>query len=418
MSGTAQAGVTLPLDGVRVLDLSNVLAGPFCGYNLARLGAEVVKIENPAGGDLARRLGADPAMSERGMGLSFVAVNAGKQSVALDLKTPEGRGIFLRLVEEADVVLENFRPGVMARLGLDYEVLAARNPRVVYCAISGFGQDGPWAGRPAYDQIVQGLSGVMSVTGDQDSAPLRTGFPICDTIAGLTASFAISAALVEQRATGRGRFIDVSLLESTLAAMGWVVSNHLNAGIEPRPIGNENFTASPSGTFRTATGPLNIAANEQKQFEALCRLVERPDLATDPRFAGRQARKDNRAALGLELNDALAARPAAEWEAMMNAAGVPAGSVLGVPEILREPQVAGRGFVDTLAADGARGQPLRVTRPGFRFVEDFPTPEPPPALGQDTASWLAGLGFDDREIADMAARGVIGCRARESEDAA
>lgn len=407
--------MTLPLDGVRVLDLSNVLAGPFCGYNLARLGAEVVKIENPKGGDLARRLGADPAMSERGMGLSFVAVNAGKQSVALDLKTPEGRDIFLRLVEDTDVVLENFRPGVMARLGLDYEVLVRRNPRIVYCAISGFGQDGPWAGRPAYDQIVQGLSGVMSVTGDADSAPLRTGFPICDTIAGLTASFAISAALVEQRATGRGRFIDVSLLESTLAAMGWVVSNHLNAGVEPRPIGNENFTAAPSGTFRTATGPLNIAANEQKQFEALCRIVDRPHLVQDARFSGRQARKDNRAALGAELNEALATRPAAEWEAMMNAAGVPAGCVLGVPAILREPQVSGRGFVDTLAADGARGQPLRVTRPGFSFAEGFPTPEPPPALGQDTASWLAGLGFDAAEIADMAARGVIGCPTREME---
>ena len=407
--------MSLPLDGVRVLDLSNVLAGPFCGYNLARLGAEVGKIENPEGGDLARRLGADPAMAERGMGLSFVAVNAGKRSVALDLKAPEGRAIFLRLVQDADVVLENFRPGVMARLGLGYEAVSERNPRVVYCAISGFGQDGPWAGRPAYDQIVQGLSGAMSVTGDQDSAPLRTGFPICDTIAGLTASFAIAAALVEQRATGRGRFIDVSLLESTLAAMGWVVSNHLNGGIEPKPIGNENFTASPSGTFRTATGPLNIAANEQKQFEALCRLVERPNLAVDSRFAGRQARKDNRAALGRELNDALAARPAAEWEAMMNAAGVPAGCVLGVAAILREPQVSERGFVDTLSADGARGEPLRVTRPGFRFAEDFPTPEPPPVLGQDTAAWLTGLGFDAAEIADLSARGVIGCRTPDDE---
>ena len=416
MSGRPEA-VSLPLAGVRVLDLSNVLAGPFCGYNLARLGAEVVKVENPNGGDLARRLGADPAMAERGMGLSFVAVNAGKQSVALDLKAPEGRDIFLRLADGADVVLENFRPGVMARLGLAYEVLAEHNPRLIYCAISGFGQDGPWAGRPAYDQIVQGLSGVMSVTGDQDSAPLRTGFPICDTIAGLTASFAISAALVEQRRTGRGRFIDVSLLESTLAAMGWVVSNHLNAGVEPRPIGNENFTAAPSGTFRTATGPLNIAANEQKQFEALCRLVERPDLASDPRFAGRQARKDNRAALGRELNEALAARPAAEWESMMNAVGVPAGSVLSVPAILREPQVSDRGFVDTLATYGARGETRRVTRPGFRFAEDLPTPGPPPTLGQDTAAWLDGLGFDPAAIEDLRARGVIGCRALERADA-
>lgn len=187
--------MTLPLDGIRVLDLSNVLAGPFCGYQLSRLGAEVIKVENPKGGDLARSLGADPAMSERGYGLSFVAVNAGKQSVAIDLKSASGRLIFLQMVKDADVVLENFRPGVMDRLGLGYDVLAAENPRIVYCAISGFGRDGPWANRPAYDQIVQGLSGAMSVTGDAQTTPLRTGFPISDTIAGLTAAFAISAAL-------------------------------------------------------------------------------------------------------------------------------------------------------------------------------------------------------------------------------
>lgn len=410
-SGATTSGAAdLPLAGVRVLDLSNVLAGPFCGYNLARLGAEVVKIENPKGGDLARRLGADPAMAARGMGLSFVAVNAGKRSVALDLKAPEGRAIFLRLVRDADVLLENFRPGVMARLGLDYETLAGENPRLVYCAISGFGQDGPWAARPAYDQIVQGLSGAMSVTGDTASAPLRTGFPIADTMAGLTASFAIAAALVEQRRTGRGRFIDVSLLESTLAAMGWVVSNHLNGGVDPRPIGNENFTAAPSGTFRTATGPLNIAANEQKQFEALCRLVGRPDLLDDPRFADRQARKDNRAALSTALNAALETRPAREWEAALNEAGVPAGCVLGVPEILREEQLAERGFVEPLAAygpDGPDGAPLRITRPGFRFAAPFPTPSPPPALGEHTAACLGGLDLDPAEIADLARRGIV-----------
>lgn len=187
--------MTLPLHGVRVLDLSNVLAGPFCGYNLARLGAQVVKVENPRGGDLARRLGADPAMSEKLLGLSFVAVNAAKESVAIDLKVPAGREVFLQLVDKADVVLENFRPKVMERLGLGPKLLTARNPALIYCAISGFGQDGPWATRPAYDQIVQGLSGVMSVTGDRESAPLRAGFPISDTLAGLTAAFAILGPL-------------------------------------------------------------------------------------------------------------------------------------------------------------------------------------------------------------------------------
>jgi CoA:oxalate CoA-transferase len=399
--------MTLPLAGIRVLDLSNVLAGPFCGYHLARLGAEVVKIENPKGGDLARRLGADPEMAKRLMGLSFVAVNAGKQSVAIDFKSKEGKEIFLRLVEEADVVLENFRPKVMERLGLGYGVLAKRNPRIVYCAISGFGQDGPWVGRPAYDQIVQGLSGAMSVTGDKGGAPLRTGFPISDTIGGLTASFAIAAALVDQRATGRGRFIDVSLLESTLAAMGWVVSNHLNANVEPQPMGNENFTAAPSGTFETGCGPLNIAANEQKQFEALCDIVGRPNLRSDQRFSERQARKENREALKNELEAALAARAAVEWESLLNDRGVPAGCVLTVRQVLKEDQITGRKFVERLSAEVSDGEQMRVTRPGFRLQDDYPEPSPPPQLGQDTERWLKHLGYRDTDIAALGQLGVV-----------
>lgn len=399
--------MTLPLAGIRVLDLSNVLAGPFCGYHLARLGAEVIKVENPKGGDLARRLGADPEMAKRLMGLSFVAVNADKQSVAIDFKSAEGKEIFLRLVEQSDVVLENFRPQVMERLGLGYSVLSRRNPRIVYCAISGFGQNGPWAGRPAYDQIVQGLSGAMSVTGDADSAPLRTGFPIADTIAGITAAFAISAALVDQRATGRGRCIDVSLLESTLAAMGWVVSNHLNGHVDPKPMGNENFTAAPSGTFSTSAGPLNIAANEQKQYESLCDIVGRPELKSDPRFAERQSRKDNRAALKKELEVALNRRPAKEWERLLNEQGVPAGCVLSVPEILAEEQVTGRKFVEQFKAEASGGQAMRVTRPGFRLEQDFPEPAPPPLLGQDTKRWLGAVGYSAQDIAALGARGVI-----------
>jgi CoA:oxalate CoA-transferase len=397
----------LPLSGVRVLDLSNVLAGPFCGYNLARLGAEVIKVENPIGGDLARQLGADASMSKRLLGLSFVAVNACKQSVALDLKSPVGKAAFLRLVDVSDVVLENFRPNVMERLGLGYEVLSQRNPRLIYCAISGFGQSGPWATRPAYDQIVQGLSGVMSVTGDQHSAPLRVGFPISDTFAGLTGAFAIAAALVDQRKTGRGRFIDVSLLESTLAAMGWVVSNHLNAGIVPEPMGNENFTAAPSGTFRTKSGPLNIAANEQQQFLTLCELIGRPDLAGDARYAERNARKLNREALNEEINAALASRPSEEWETLFNAAGVPAGAILSVEAILREPQIAGRAFIETLPDDSQRERALRVTRPGFVMDESYAQPTAPPALGADTRIWLRHVGFSDTEINAMASNGTV-----------
>lgn len=399
----------LPLNGVRVLDLTNVLAGPFCGYQLLRLGAEVLKIENPDGGDLARRLGADPEAAQGQMGLSFVAVNAGKQSIALDLKDPRGREIFLELAATADVVLENFRPSVMKRLGLDYAVLSARNPRLVYCAISGFGQTGPWAERPAYDQIVQGLSGVMSITGDAQSAPLRVGIPLCDTVGGMTAAFAIAAALVEQRATGRGRFIDVSLLESTLASMGWVVSNYLNAGAVPRPMGNENATAAPSGTFRTGDGLLNISANEQRQFERLCELIGRPELAADPRFAERQERKRNREALRGLIEERLARAGAAEWEELLNQHGVPAGQVLSVPEILDHPQLQARRFVETLGAPGPGGAPLRVTRPGFQLDrERLPVPAEPPALGADTRAWLRRLGRTDAEIDALAGEGAIG----------
>ena len=258
--GAAPSAVR-PLEGVTVLDLTNVLAGPFAGYQLACLGARVIKVESPEG-DLARRLGAEPGYAQAGMGVSFLAVNAGKESIALDLKHPAAAPVFMALVERADVLLENFRPGVMDRLGFGAARLTAHNPRLVYCGISGFGATGPLAQRPAYDQIIQGLAGVMSVTGDEASSPLRVGYPVCDTIGGLTAAFAVVAALLRARATGRGATLDVSMLDATIATMGWVVSNYLNTGVAPRPMGNDNFTAAPSGTFRTGDGLINIAANE------------------------------------------------------------------------------------------------------------------------------------------------------------
>jgi crotonobetainyl-CoA:carnitine CoA-transferase CaiB-like acyl-CoA transferase len=386
----------LPLEGVRVLDLTNVLAGPFCTYQLALMGAEVVKVEQPVRGDLARRLGADPEAAKRGMGASFVAVNAGKQSVTLDLKHPEGKEVLRRLVAEADVLVENFRPGVMDRLGLGYDTLSKIKPSLVYCAISGFGRDGPFAQRPAYDQIIQGASGVMSITGDAQSAPLRVGYPVSDTVGGLTAAFAVAAALVSSRQTGTGRYIDVSMLEATLATMGWVVSNYLNAGVEPVPMGNANFTAAPSGTFRTGSGLINIAANEDKQYAALCDVVGRPDLKTDARFADRHARKAHRAALTTELEAALAAHGAAEWEEQLIRAGVPAGQVLSVPQILEHPQVRGRGFVAELDAREGR---QRVTRCGFRFGDGDPAPTgPAPQLSAQTEAWLERLGYGEADI--------------------
>ena len=301
------------LDGVRVLDLTNVLAGPFCCYQLAQLGADVIKVEVPRSGDLARQLGADPELNKRLMGASFLAQNAGKRSVTINLKNPSGKEVFRRLVATADVVVENFRPGVMDRLGLGYETLREAKADLIYCAISGFGKDGPLKDNPAYDQIVQGISGVMSVTGDKQSAPLRVGFPVADTIGGITAAFAIAAALFRRDRGGQGEFIDVSMLEATLVTMGWAVSNWLIAGVIPEPMGNENVTASPSGTFQTAAGRLNIAANKQEQFEKLCELIERKELATDPRYANREDRKKRRDELKADLESALKGKSAKEW---------------------------------------------------------------------------------------------------------
>jgi crotonobetainyl-CoA:carnitine CoA-transferase CaiB-like acyl-CoA transferase len=399
--------MTLPLAGVRVLDLSNVLAGPFCAYQLALLGAEVIKVEHPEGGDLARRLGADKEASMRNMGASFVAVNAGKQSITLNLKDPRGKTILRELVKTADVLVENYRPGVMTRLGLDFDALREVNPKLVYCAISGFGMDGEFSKRPAYDQIIQGISGVMSVTGDADSAPLRVGYPVSDTVGGLTAAFGICAALVDARASGQGRMLDVSMLEATLATMGWVVSNYLNAGVTPEPMGNENFTAAPSGTFKTGDGPLNIAANENKQFASLCHLIRRADLLDDARFSERNARKVNRAALKAEIEAALASDNATNWEAKFFEAGVPAGRVMSVPEILAHPHLESREFIREFAGDGS-AERQRVTRAGFRLSDGDTAPTTPaPALSAHTREHLASLGYDDAQIDHLRSEGVI-----------
>ncbi|RYH01664.1 CoA transferase [Salipiger sp. IMCC34102] len=395
---------TKPLAGIRVLDLTNVLAGPFACHQLAHLGAEVIKVEAPGRGDLARNLGADPELSAQGMGISFLAQNAGKQSITLNLKDPRGKAALKRLVSTADVLVENFRPGVMARLDLGPEVLRAENPRLVYCAISGFGQDGPWADRPAYDQIVQGASGVMSITGDADSAPLRVGYPLADTVGGLTAAMAICAAL---QADPRGCVIDVSMLDSVLATMGWVVSNHLVGGVAPAPQGNENPTSAPSGAFQCADGLLNIAANRDEQWETLAHHLGRADLLERPDYATREDRKANRLTLKAELETVLTTRPAEEWANALNAQGVPAGAVMSVPDILSHPQVAGRDFLARF--DGVPGvaRPIDLVRIGAMVDGQRPAVEaPPPALGAQTEAILQDLGYAEGEIAAMKRDGV------------
>jgi CoA:oxalate CoA-transferase len=399
--------VTVPLlSGVRVLDLTNVLAGPFATLHLALLGAEVVKIENPKDGDLARKLGIVPALNEQLMGTSFLAQNANKKSVTLNTKSPEGKEIFRKLVATADVLVENFRPDVMTRLGLGYEALRAINPRLVYCAISGFGQTGPDALKPAYDQIIQGLSGVMAINGDERLNPLRCGFPVCDTVGGLNAAFAVMAALYHRERTGEGQFLDVAMLDSIMPLMGWVAANLLIGGEQPVLMGNDNFTAAPSGTFQTKDGHINIAANKQEQWEALCEVLDLPGLKSDARFQKRDVRKQNRKELTPLLERTLVTRSTDEWVELLNARDVPSGAILSLAEALHQPQVAHRGTLHDVEAEGLGT--LRLFGLTTRFEK---TPgaitAPPPRLSADTEVVLGELGMSRGEVAELRAKGVV-----------
>jgi len=399
--------MTRPLAGIRVLDLTNVLAGPFACHQLAHMGADVIKVETPKGGDLARQLGADAVLNENLMGVSFLAQNPGKRSITVNFKSPRGKEVFRKLVARSHVVVENFRPGVMDRLGLGFKTLVEDNPKLIYCAISGFGQDGPLRDLPAYDQIIQGMSGVMSITGDPENAPYRVGYPIADTIGGITAAFAIASALAD-RQRSHSYFIDVSMLEATMATMGWAVSNFLISGREPQPMGNDNVTASPSGSFKTGKGLLNIAANKQEQYEAVCRVIGREDLIDDPRFAERQARLQHRKELKEILEQALATRTANEWWRLLNEAGVPAGPVFTVAEALDHPQVRDRGMIAKFADAPGVGRDIHVVRSGVKLNGKAPSVDtPPPLLGQHSDEILAELGYGTADIEQMKQQGAV-----------
>lgn len=394
------------LDGIRVLDLTNVLAGPFATLHLSLLGAEVIKIENPADGDLARKLGNVLPLNDRLMGTSFLAQNANKKSLTLNLKDPEGKEIFLKLARTADVVVENFRPDVMKRLGVGYPVLSAANPRIIYCAISGFGATGPDAMKPAYDQIIQGLSGVMAINGDERLNPLRCGFPVCDTVGGLNAAFAIMAALYFRERTGEGQFIDVALLDSIMPLMGWVAANLLIGGQQPVLMGNDNFTAAPSGTFATKDGYINIAANKQEQWETVADVLGVPELKKDPRFEKRDARKRNRKALTPLLETKLKENTTDHWVDTLNERGVPSGAILSLEAALKQAQIQHRETIRAVRDDDL-GE-LKLFNLTAKF-EKSPgdVVSPPPRLGAHTEEYLTELGYTKDRIRELREKAVV-----------
>jgi crotonobetainyl-CoA:carnitine CoA-transferase CaiB-like acyl-CoA transferase len=386
------------LAGYKVLDFTHVLAGPIATNYLRLHGADVVKLES-AQGDTMRNYGGDGPGN--GMGPSFVSVNTGKRSIVLDLKNPAHKEVALRLVAWADVVVENFRAGVMDRLGLGYEACKAVKPDIVFCSISGFGQSGPLKGNPAIDQIIQSMSGLMTVSGEPDSPSMRVGFPAVDTFTGALAAMSIVMALLRRERGGEGQYIDVAMMDAAMVMMVSLAGPYLAAGIKPKKTGNLGYSKSPTAsTFPTAEGEITIGATRQDQFEALCRAVGRADLIAQERFADKWKRQRNGAALRDEMVRALAARPALEWEELLNEAGVAAGAVRELPDALAHPHFAHRQLKMPSRLPG--NQSTHILNTGFLFAQDpAGVDAPPPQLGEHTRDVLAEIGFTAEQIDEI-----------------
>jgi crotonobetainyl-CoA:carnitine CoA-transferase CaiB-like acyl-CoA transferase len=388
------------LSGLRVLELTQVMAGPFCGQVLADLGADVVKVEPPDVGDQSRRSlgfamkGDDTA--------AFLAVNRNKRSVALDLKDDDQRAVFHRLVETADVVIENYRPGVADRLGVGYDALDAINPRLVYASISGFGQTGPYAQRPGFDLIAQGVAGVMSVTGEPGGEPVKSGIPISDLSAGLFCAVAILSAIVARERTGRGQRIDTSLFEGALALGIWESAELWATGRTPQPLGSAHRLTAPYQALRTRDGHITVGGNNQRLWERLCTAVGREDLIEDERFATNEGRMHNRPQLVAELESALAARDTDDWVDALLESGVPVGPIHDFREVFEDPHTLAREMMVEVEhpVEGtvrALGIPVKLSdTPGS-------VRRPAPLLGEHTEEVLREAGVDDAQIAALAA---------------
>jgi CoA:oxalate CoA-transferase len=393
------------LAGTRVVDFSHVMAGPYASHLLCLLGAEVIKIESPGVGDAMRNYGADRRYD--GMAPAFIAVNAGKKSLVLNLKHPPALEAARRLIGGADVVLENFRPGVMARLGLDYQSVHSLQPRLVYCSVSGYGQHSPRRDWPAIDNIVQATSGMMSLSGENGDGPMRVGFPVVDTLTGQTAAFAIVAALLRRERTGTGEYIDVAMFDAALAFMASAVVPYLVTGRTLERTGNVGYSGQPtSAVFDAGDGrQISLGVVQQPQFETLARTLKREHWLADPRFANPDLRRQNSHAMRTELEAVFATQPASAWERQLSDAGVPCGMVREVSEALGLEGLEDRDIRIPLHVSGLPDrQNVDIVNAGFKYSEGSPhIDQPPPKHGEHSESILESLGFDAAERREILA---------------
>jgi formyl-CoA transferase/CoA:oxalate CoA-transferase len=402
--------MTLPLEGVRVLELARTIAGPFCSMTLADMGAEVIKIEEPRQGDETR--GMTPLWN--GESAVYLAVNRNKKSVAIDLKSDAGREIVLRLADSSDVLIENFRTGTLERLGLGYAQISARNPRIIYCSVSGFGRTGPLADKAAYDFIMQGFGGVMSVTGTGEGEPVRIGYPSVDITAGLLAYGGIMTALWAREKTGRGQLVEASLLAGQIATMTHFAIATQATGVPPKPMGHAIGTTAPYQAFKAADRYFLLAVGNDGLWRRFCAALERPDWTSDPRYATNAGRVANRGQLVASLSDIFVKRTAAEWVDLMDQAGVPASLIQNTGEVLADAQVLDQGLVVSLPHPKipelkVTGVPMKLSDTPGRIAS------PPPMLGEHTRETLRALGIDDRELDELSKKGVI--RGLDAKDA-
>lgn len=388
------------LAGIRVLDLTRVRSGPTCVRQLADWGADVIKVEMPEGLEAGDQLGGPRH------GPDFQNLHRNKRSLTLNLKAPEGRAALLKLAETADIVVENYRPGVMARLGLDYDALSGVNPRVILASISGFGQDGPYASRPGFDQVAQGMGGLMSITGEKGRGPMRVGIPVADLTAGIFAAQGILLALIERGKSGRGQWVQTSLLQAMVFMLDFQAARYLVDGEVPGQAGNDHPTMMPMGVYPTDDKPITIAVSGQGMWERFCACLGRPAMAGDARFASAPLRSQNRAALNAEIAAALRGRGAEEWVAALTEAGVPAGPINDMRQLFDDPQVRHLGLAEPVHSP-VRGeirllsQPIRMSRSAARIAA------PPPELGQHSEEVLREAGYTDEQIASLRAMGVV-----------